>query len=272
MAGVCMMDLKVLIGDKEYRVALEHPHSIAIPVHFDSEQLSAFGAPPAQKQVYKADGFTGSVAQGGSCNCETYTITPHCNGTHTESVGHITENNVYIHDALQDALVPALVVTVMPETAAACGESYNESLQPDDLVITQKSLEANPLTRHIGALVVRTLPNDDEKMAKDYGEAMPPYFTTEALDYIATSKVKHLLVDVPSVDRMDDGGALINHRAFWGMGAGETRAAVSPKTITELIYVPDAVKDGLYLLNLQVAPLLADAAPSRPVLYEVTPL
>ena len=39
------------------------------------------------------------------------------------------------------------------------------------------------------------------------------------------------------------------------------------KTITELIYVEDSIKDGTYILNLQVAPFENDAAPSRPVLF-----
>jgi hypothetical protein len=47
---------------------------------------------------------------------------------------------------------------------------------------------------------------------------------------------------------------------------------IYPRTVTELIYAPDPIPDGHYLLNLQVAPLLADAAPSRPVLYPVRPL
>jgi hypothetical protein len=51
-------------------------------------------------------------------------------------------------------------------------------------------------------------------------------------------------------------------------GANRVADAKRPRaTITELIYVPAEVNDGLYLLNLQVAPFVADAAPSRPVLY-----
>jgi hypothetical protein len=41
-------------------------------------------------------------------------------------------------------------------------------------------------------------------------------------------------------------------------------------TITELIYVPEGVEDGLYLLNLQVPNLRTDAVLSRPVLYACT--
>jgi hypothetical protein len=41
------------------------------------------------------------------------------------------------------------------------------------------------------------------------------------------------------------------------------------KTITELIFVPNEVKDGPYLLNLQTAAFENDATPSRPVIYPI---
>lgn len=266
------MKMTVQIFAENYNVDLARPLDIAIPFAFEGEdQVSAFGAPPAARHIYKAGGFIGSVAQGGSCNCETYTFTPHCNGTHTESIGHLTERAVPVHEILKDTLVPATLVTLMPETAAGCEETYNGSLKPEDLVITKASLVAIPLNREIRALVVRTLPNDDSKLTKHYGGegAMPPYFTREATEYIATSKIRHLLVDMPSIDRMDDGGALANHRIFWGLSRDEKDSVSSPRTVTELIYAPDSIEDGLYLLNIQIAPFMTDAAPSRPVLFEV---
>jgi hypothetical protein len=39
-------------------------------------------------------------------------------------------------------------------------------------------------------------------------------------------------------------------------------------TITELIFVPDLVADGFYMLNFQVPNLRTDAVPSRPVIYK----
>jgi hypothetical protein len=42
-------------------------------------------------------------------------------------------------------------------------------------------------------------------------------------------------------------------------------------TITELIYVPEHISDGLYALNLQCPNLQTDAVPSRPVIYRLTP-
>jgi hypothetical protein len=58
------------------------------------------------------------------------------------------------------------------------------------------------------------------------------------------------------------------HKAWWQYPEQPRLLA----SITELIYVPDHLNDGFYLLNLQVAPIVDDAAPSRPVLYALRPL
>jgi hypothetical protein len=77
--------------------------------------------------------------------------------------------------------------------------------------------------------------------------------------------IKHLLIDLPSVDRENDGGALAFHHQFWGV----PDKLNFERTITELIYVPDSVEDGTYLLELQTAPFENDASPSRPILYQI---
>ena len=82
---------------------------------------------------------------------------------------------------------------------------------------------------------------------------------------MAENKVKHLLIDLPSVDREKDGGKLLSHHAFWQVPENPRMEA----TISELIYVPDEIKDGQYLLELQFAPFDNDASPSRPVLYRL---
>ncbi len=257
------MKMTIETGGSFYSVNLDAPLDIAIAIDFSEDQLAAFGAPPAKRDVYSAGDFTGDVKKGGSCNCATYTITPHCNGTHTESIGHIAANDIFICDVLEDGLVPATLVSVTPDMRA------------DESVITKNLLEAE-LSQidddFIEALVLRTLPNGPEKITRNYDTALPPYLDEDAMAYIAARGVKHLLVDVPSVDKMDDGGALAAHRVFWGVKAGETDLKPSPKTITELVFVPEAIKDGVYVLNLQVAAFKADAAPSRPVLYEVESL
>ena len=116
------------------------------------------------------------------------------------------------------------------------------------------------------------LPNSKDKCSRDYAVAPAPFFTVEAMAYLLEMGVEHLLVDMPSVDRAEDAGKLTNHHLFWGMQEGSHRTNERTKlnrTITEFIYVGDQVKDGKYMLDLQIAPFQSDAAPSRPVLFEV---
>jgi hypothetical protein len=72
------------------------------------------------------------------------------------------------------------------------------------------------------------------------------------------------LVDIPSVDKEIDGGALAFHHAFWNV----PEQPITNRTITELIYVPNEVEDGHYILELQLSNFDNDAAPSRPLLYK----
>jgi arylformamidase len=237
------------------------PIDISIPLRFNGPQPSAFGVEPAVSKSSEYGSLVGDTRRGGSCNFEQVTFIPHCNGTHTECVGHITNERISVRECLKDVLMPAVLVTVVAEEAAN-----------GDLHITSRLLEERLKDRReASALIVRTLPNDDSKLTAVYDESnIPQYFSTGATEYIVKCGFRHLLVDLPSIDRLFDEGKLVNHRIFWNVKQGsfevnsETR---SGSTITELIYVPNEVADGEYLLNLQIAPFASDAAPSRPVLF-----
>src|SRR5262249_54866731 len=158
-----------------------------------------------------------------------------------------------------------------PQFARETQETYDPSPRPDDLLLTRARLEA-ALAAHgrgiLDAVVIRTTPNDASKLARDYSTNSPPYFSIEAMRYLTSLPIQHLLVDTPSIDRLDDDGKLIAHRAFWNVAPGSYEVATTQKlrrSVTELIFVPDDVADGTYLLDLQIAPIASDAAPSRPV-------
>lgn len=232
---------------------------ISIPLRFNGPQPNAYGVEPAHSEAVEAGTLVGDTRRGGSCNFERYTFIPHCNGTHTECVGHITNERISVRDCLREALMTARLVSVEPE------------IVDGERLITQAILERAMGENRTDALIVRTLPNDDSKLTRDYGENnIPPYFTAEAMRHIAAGGIKHLLVDLPSIDRIFDEGKLTNHRIFWNVKEGsfdadpETRMS---NTITELIYVPSDVADGEYFLNLQIAPFESDAAPSRPLIF-----
>ncbi len=262
---------------------VSQPFSIAIPMDFGGDQPNAFGVDRATSRACESEMLVGDTRRGGSCNFEQITLIPHCNGTHTECVGHITNERFSVTDCLRDAFSVASLVSIAAEPAAETDETYVVPLEPSDLLITKRSLDAalsannsqlSP-TPDVKSLIIRTLPNSESKKATTYREPVPPYFTTEAMQFIVDSGFRHLLVDLPSIDRIYDQGKLSNHRIFWNVEAGSFEVDGKTRvdsTVTELIYVPDEIEDGVYLLNLQIAPFAADAAPSRPIVFPICDL
>lgn len=249
---------------------------LAIGLAFDGPQPNTYGVPSATSAAFEGSGFVGDVRRGGSVNFETYHLTPHCNGTHTECVGHLTRQRLAVHELLTESWLTATLVSVRPELASSTNEDYDPPLAPADQVITRAALQAAlPAGLPTPALVLRTLPNTPAKQVRDYLAEPPAFFTLAAIQWLKAQGMQHILVDLPSLDRLFDEGKLRNHRAFWGLAPGqqEVDPAAPPRgTITEMIYVPDAVPDGLYWLELQLAPFLSDAAPSRPRLFRLEAL
>lgn len=271
-----MLQLEITAGTRRWRSDPACPVDIAIPLEFGGDQPRFYAGQPARAEPLRAGAFSGEVASGASCNCSVHTLAPHCHGTHTECVGHVTSEPVSVSSVTPAALALALLVSVRPQPLGAGTRHAESHSAPPDLVVTPADLDRAaarwsdvPWT----ALVVRTLPNEPSKRHRAYAGPNPaPYFATAAMQWIVDRGVTSLVVDVPSLDRADDGGRLAAHRMYWGLppGARDARLAQRPRAlVTELAYVPDDVPDGPYLLDLQVAAFVADAAPSRPVLYRL---
>ena len=169
-------------------------------------------------------------------------------------------------------MIPSTLISITPKST---NENYIPSLNSEDLVITKEDLElqlkeVNP--GFLKGIIIRTLPNCESKKNKDYMKAAPAFFSIEAMEYIVSLGVEHLLVDTPSVDRLLDEGNLSAHNIFWETKEKEFNLNAKNKTITEMIFASEDIKDGSYLLNLQVPAFVSDAAPSRPILYRVNDL
>ncbi|MCS6904760.1 MAG: cyclase family protein [Bacteroidia bacterium] len=268
-----MPSLRILHQGKILVPQLNNPISLAIPLNFDGQQPNHFDAPYAMSHAYQTNNFIGDVQKGGSCNVKTIIFTPHCNGTHTECVGHITYEKVSIHSVFHLPLCLALLISVEPQKAITTREPYTPPLAPEDEVITLEKIQGaieKAAKEKVKALIVRTLPNSEEKKVRKYSQQLPTFFTRPAIEAISQLPILHLLVDFPSIDKMYDEGKLTAHHIFWGVEEGANSLNVQVKlhrTITEMIYVPENVPDGLYLLNLQVAPFLSDAAPANPIIF-----
>ena len=270
-----MFKVTLVLGQKSFLVRTDAPYDLSIPLKLDGSGPSHFGVKPLASKPLKLGGFTGDVRLGGSCNVDHIELVAHCHGTHTETKAHIDRFLQNAYDIELPFMLPAALVTVKPVRVDTSSESRHPSSRLEDLVITKSSLEKHleqEMFSGSRALIIRTLPNDDTKLKASYQEAeLVAYFTKEAMTYIVSVGIEHILVDMPSVDRIYDDGLLANHKIFWGI---EDPSIKTPKlegrdhaTITEMIFAPETITDGRYGLQLFLLRWQTDAVPSKAVIY-----
>ena len=247
------MIMTCVIGGNSFHVDFSKPHDISIPLRAGEINVNAFYLPPVQMEPFRAGSFVGDVNEGGSCNVKNILFNPHGNGTHTECVGHISKEPYTINQCLKQFLFQAELISITPQTVF------------DDHIIKMDQLEKLLGDKRPEALIIRTRPNSDLKLNRQYSGTNPAYLHHDTAAFIRDCGIQHLLLDVHSVDREEDGGKLLAHHSFWNYPESTRIDA----TITELIYVPDEIKDGSYLLNLQIASFENDASPSKPLLYRM---
>lgn len=244
------MKAQITHNEQTFSVDLSKPLDISIPLSTKENPVAWYLDQPHFEPVTDEE-WIGLVSKGGDVNFRTITFNPHSHGTHTESVGHITEEIYSVNKHLKQFFFTACLVTVIPER------------QGDDDVITEALFKTFFEGSIPEALVIRTLPNMQEKQHMKWSHTNWPYIDEGLMVRFRESGIKHLLIDLPSVDKEKDDGKLLAHHAFWNT-AGSLRLDA---TITEMIYVPHEIPDGRYLLNLQIAPFDNDATPSKPILY-----
>lgn len=233
------------------------PLDLSVELSNDDNNPRAWYVEPPTFEPVRTEHYTGSVAEGGSVNFRDIFFNPHGHGTHTECLGHITEKVYSINERIDDYFCEAQVLTIKPR------EVTNQIDGAQDRVITVDQLVN--VSEEVEALIIRTLPNASDKKHMNYSDTNPAYLDVAGASILIEKGIKHLLIDLPSVDRESDGGELVFHHAFWEVPENPNHE----RTITELIYVGNDVEDGRYILELQVAPFRNDAAPSRPVLYKI---
>lgn len=227
---------------------------LSMPLQASTENVRAWYVDPPRMEIVRANGFIGSIQEGGSVNFRDVFFNPHGHGTHTECCGHITKEIYAVNDVLKEYFYRATLITVDPV-----------QMENGDLVVHAAQIAPFLKKEFSDALIIRTLPNGMDKKALNYSGTNPCYFDVALVDLLNEYDVKHFLVDQPSVDREEDGGALAFHHAFWNVPEKPN----FERTITELIYVSNEVSDGTYILEIQMAAFKNDASPSRPVLYKV---
>ena len=245
-----------------FEIDLSKPIDISIPLtNTDENPIAWYIEKPVIEPVVFGD-WIGKVSEGkSSTNFNNIFFNPHGHGTHTECLGHITNDFYSINQSLKHFFFFAKLITVEPDQIG------------DDFVITKENI-STALNGTPEAIIIRTLPNEKTKKSRKYSNTNPPYLSEEAAIFIRESEIQHLLIDLPSVDKEHDEGKLLAHKAFWNVKDTHNlnSDARFEATITEMIFVPDEVQDGDYLLNLQIASFENDASPSKPVLYAISKL
>ncbi|MBX2958668.1 MAG: cyclase family protein [Flavobacteriales bacterium] len=236
-----------------YQIDLSKPLDIAMPLKADDTNPTAWYVSPPEFTPVMEHGFVGDVNLGGAVNFRNIFFNPHGHGTHTECVGHISKEFYTINQCLKQFFCLAKLVTILPEK------------QGDNQVITLQQIQSVWNNSLADAVVIRTLPNLPSKLEMQYSNTNPAFIHHEAVSFLVENGVKHILIDTPSVDKEEDGGALISHHIFWNYPENPNLE----RTITELIFVDDYITDGEYFLNLQIAPFENDASPSKPILYKI---
>jgi len=248
------MKLSIKIGEELYDADLTRPIDISIPLR-NTQGPKAFHAPDYKSFPVEAEGFIGSTKAGGIVNFFNIHVNPHGNGTHTECVGHISQEAESINDCLKQFHFSAALISVTPSIM----EDGDRVIMPESLVKFEDHLSK------VDAVIIRTFPNDDAKITRDYSGSNPPYVHYQTMERLNELGIRHFLIDLPSVDREVDGAEFKAHKAFWKYPDGTEY----DKTITEMVYVDNDIKDGLYLLNIQIGSYELDASPSKPTLYEL---
>ena len=243
-----------------FKVDFSKPLDISITLsNTDENPIAWYIEKPVIEPVVFGD-WIGKVSEGkSSTNFNNIFFNPHGHGTHTECLGHITKEFYSINQSLKTFFFMTELVSVEPE------------MHGEDFVITKVQIEEALNGKRPEAIVIRTLPNENEKVSRKYSNSNPPYLDEKASEFIRESGIKHLLIDLPSVDKEHDEGKLLAHKAFWNVKDVNVLNADARLdcTITEMIFVKNEISDGSYLLNLQIASFENDASPSKPILYAI---
>lgn len=248
-----MMKTIINYNNKSYQINLNCPLDISMPLKADLSNPTAWYVDPPKFEPVKGDGFIGDVNQGGAVNFRNLFINPHGHGTHTECVGHISKEDYTINQCLKQFFFLAELVSIVPKKCDS------------DFIITLEQIKEAWKNKNAKAIIIRTLPNENNKLSKQYSNTNPPFIAFDAVQFLIDNGIEHLMIDTPSVDKEEDGGVLQSHHTFWEYPHNTQQH----RTITELIFVPNAIADGEYFVNLQIASFESDASPSKPILYKI---
>ena len=79
-------------GEKVFNANLLACVEISTSLRFNADNPNCYYAEQPKETTIEMGSFIGEVSKGGSVNYSKVSLTPHGNGTHTESYGHLSYN------------------------------------------------------------------------------------------------------------------------------------------------------------------------------------
>ena len=207
-----------------------------------TQNTNAYFIPPAHFTPFVAGSFIGNINLGGACNCENITFNAHGNGTHTECVGHISKEKVSMQNINLPLFIDSQLIKVKPTLK-----------ENGDLIIDNESYNWDSLKPSTAIII-----SSNQPPFAQFSGQNPCYFDPKITHYLANKGFNHLLTDLPSVDREEDSGLLLAHKAFFNY----PNQISLDKSITELCFIESGIAESNYVLNIQKAAFDTDAVPS----------
>jgi arylformamidase len=241
------MEMILLFNGNEIKLNSNRFYDLSIPIQKNTN-VNCYHLESPAFSYYDSPEFCGSLDKGGSVNCEKMSFYAHASGTHTECALHVLKTSVNMLNISLPLLIKAKLITVKPSEIG------------EDKVINAALFEGVLDNTDAKAIVIRTIPNSIEKRTHNYSSTNPPFIHTDAISLFNQLGFEHLITDLPSIDKEQDGGLLAAHKLWFGDGTAH-------KTITELIYAPDDIPDGDYFVSIQAPKIETDAVPSKILLY-----
>ncbi|MDP2176709.1 MAG: cyclase family protein [Bacteroidota bacterium] len=246
------MILKIEHHNKEWQINVEKFHDISIPIN-KTLNVNCYYLDEPAFSYYESPQFSGSLENGGSVNCEKISYYAHASGTHTECALHVLKVGFDMRNVLMPLLQLGVLLTIEPKEIG------------DEKVIDESFFEYLDNYNKANVIIVRTLPNKEDKKTINYSNTNPPYFTKASVELLKSKGFKHIITDLPSIDKESDEGKLAAHKAWFV----ENEKVPLDRTISELVYIANEIHDAHYFVSINFPKIETDAVPSSIVLYPI---
>ena len=108
------MIAEININNEKFKVDLNNPIDLSLTSKVE-KSFKAWYVDEIKINPIKNGDFIGSVNEGGSVNFREILINPHGNMTHTESVGHISKEEINVNKLLKTNNFLAQLITIKPQ-------------------------------------------------------------------------------------------------------------------------------------------------------------